>query len=456
VHHGQRVALLAWAHPGQLHRAHWRVVAPFALESLQSLRGMVDLLPERTPLWQRIEATARDHFRRAAIGEIRTPLLEITELFARGIGEATDVVGKEMYTFLDRGDRSCTLRPEGTASVVRAAIQHGLLAQGPQRLWYGGPMFRYERPQAGRQRQFHQIGVELLGVADAGSDAEAIAIAWDLLADLGVGGLELEINSLGTPDDRARYRTELVSWLEAHHDQLDPDSQHRISTNPLRVLDSKNPTTQALLAGAPTLADALAGESHARFARVRQALEALGIPFVLNPRLVRGLDYYGHTAFEITSNQLGAQATVCGGGRYDGLVEQLGGPPTAAVGWAIGLERLVLLLRQGEAVVEAPAPDLYVISRGELAAAQALVLTRLARQAGLAADRDASGSAFGKQFKRADRSGAPWAAVIGDSEAAADVVVLKDLRGEQPERQLPVLQLVALVKESLKAASRQP
>ena len=417
---------------------------------------MVDLLPERTPLWQRIEATARDHFRRAAIGEIRTPLLEITELFARGIGEATDVVGKEMYTFLDRGDRSCTLRPEGTASVVRAAIQHGLLAQGPQRLWYGGPMFRYERPQAGRQRQFHQIGVELLGVADAGSDAEAIAIAWDLLADLGVGGLELEINSLGTPDDRARYRTELVSWLEAHHDQLDPDSQHRISTNPLRVLDSKNPTTQALLAGAPTLADALAGESHARFARVRQALEALGIPFVLNPRLVRGLDYYGHTAFEITSNQLGAQATVCGGGRYDGLVEQLGGPPTAAVGWAIGLERLVLLLRQGEAVVEAPAPDLYVISRGKLAAAQALVLTRLARQAGLAADRDASGSAFGKQFKRADRSGAPWAAVIGDSEAAADVVVLKDLRGEQPERQLPVLQLVALVKESLKAASRQP
>ena len=456
MHQGQRVGLLAWANPGQLHRAHWRVVAPFALESLQSLRGMVDLLPERTPLWQRIEATARDHFRRAAIGEIRTPLLEITELFARGIGEATDVVGKEMYTFLDRGDRSCTLRPEGTASVVRAAIQHGLLAQGPQRLWYGGPMFRYERPQAGRQRQFHQIGVELLGVADAGSDAEAIAIAWDLLADLGVGGLELEINSLGTPDDRARYRTELVSWLEAHHDQLDPDSQHRISTNPLRVLDSKNPTTQALLAGAPTLADALAGESHARFARVRQALEALGIPFVLNPRLVRGLDYYGHTAFEITSNQLGAQATVCGGGRYDGLVEQLGGPPTAAVGWAIGLERLVLLLRQGEAVVEAPAPDLYVISRGELAAAQALVLTRLARQAGLAADRDASGSAFGKQFKRADRSGAPWAAVIGDSEAAADVVVLKDLRGEQPERQLPVLQLVALVKESLKAASRQP
>jgi len=407
---------------------------------------MVDLLPERTPLWQHLEATAREHFRRAAIAEIRTPLLEPTELFARGIGEATDVVGKEMYSFTDRGERSCTLRPEGTASVVRAAIQHGLFSQGPQRLWYGGPMFRYERPQAGRQRQFHQIGVELLGVADATSDAEAIAIAWDLLADLGVGGLELEINSLGTPEDRQRYRTELVSWLEAHHDELDPDSQNRISTNPLRVLDSKNPDTQALLAGAPTLADALAGESHERFSRVRQALEALGIPFVLNPRLVRGLDYYGHTAFEITSNQLGAQATVCGGGRYDGLVEQLGGPPTAAVGWAIGLERLVLLLSQGEAAVAGPAPDLYVISRGEAAEGQALVLTRLGRQAGLVVERDASGGAFGKQFKRADRSGAPWAAVIGDTEAADGVVVLKDLRGETTERRFTPDQLVELLK----------
>jgi histidyl-tRNA synthetase len=416
------------------------------LASLQSLRGMVDLLPERTLLWQRLEATARDHFRRAAIAEIRTPLLEVTELFARGIGEATDVVGKEMYTFLDRGERSCTLRPEGTASVVRAAIQHGLLSQGPQRLWYGGPMFRYERPQAGRQRQFHQIGLELLGVADATSDAEAIAIAWDLLADLGVGGLQLEINSLGTPEDRQRYRTELVSWLEAHHDQLDPDSQKRISTNPLRVLDSKNQGTQALLAGAPTLADALAGESHERFARVRQALEALEIPFVLNPRLVRGLDYYGHTAFEITSNQLGAQATVCGGGRYDGLVEQLGGPPTAAVGWAIGLERLVLLLSQGEGAVAGPAPDLYVISRGELAERQALVLTRQGRQVGLVVERDASGSAFGKQFKRADRSGALWAAVIGEAEAAEGLVILKDLRGDHPERRLSPDQLVELLK----------
>jgi len=407
---------------------------------------MVDLLPEHTPLWQQIEATAREHFRRAGVGEIRTPLLEVTELFARGIGEATDVVGKEMYTFLDRGERSCTLRPEGTASVVRAAIQHGLLNQGPQRLWYAGPMFRYERPQAGRQRQFHQIGVELLGTADAESDAEAIAVAWDLLAELGVGGLQLELNSLGTPEDRVRYRAELVAWLEAHREQLDPDSQQRIATNPLRVLDSKNPGTQELLAGAPTLADALAGESHERFARVRLALEALEIPFVLNPRLVRGLDYYSHTAFEITSNQLGAQATVCGGGRYDGLVQQLGGPPTPAVGWALGLERLVLLLSQaaaGEAAAGTPPPDLYVISRGEMAERQALLLTRRARQVGLIAERDSSGAAFGKQFKRADRSGAPWAAVIGDSEAAVGVVVLKDLRGDGPEQRLAPEQLLS-------------
>ncbi|MFM7269672.1 MAG: histidine--tRNA ligase [Cyanobium sp.] len=430
------------------------------MESLQSLPGLSDLLPEETPLWQRIEATARAHFRRAAIREIRTPLLEATELFKRGIGEATDVVGKEMYSFLDRGERSCTLRPEGTASVVRAAIQHGLLAQGPQRLWYGGPMFRYERPQKGRRRQFHQIGLELLGVADATSDAEVIAIAWDLLSDLGLGGLELEINSLGTLEDRARYRAELVAWLEAHRQRLDPDSQQRISTNPLRVLDSKHPDTQALLAGAPNLHDALSPESHERFAQVRLALEALAIPFRLNPRLVRGLDYYGHTAFEITSDQLGAQATVCGGGRYDGLVEQLAGPATPAVGWALGMERLVLLLSQQEpaadSTADAATPDLYVISRGALAERQALLLCRQARQAGLIAERDASGAAFAKQFKRADRSGAPWAAVIGDEEAAGGVAKLKDLRGEQSERRLPLGQLVALVGESRAAAARQP
>jgi len=406
------------------------------VDKLQSLRGMVDLLPQSTPLWQRIEATARSHFARAAIEEIRTPVLEATELFARGIGEATDVVGKEMYTFTDRGERSCTLRPEGTASVVRAAIQHGLLSQGPQRLWYGGPMFRYERPQAGRQRQFHQIGLEMLGFADPRSDVEAIAVGWDLLADLGVQGLALELNSLGSSDDRARYREQLVAWLSERADQLDPDSQDRLQRNPLRILDSKNPDTQALLTDAPTLAEALSPESRDRFARVTHGLTLLGIPFQLNPRLVRGLDYYSHTAFEITSTQLGAQATVCGGGRYDGLVEQLGGPPTAAIGWALGMERLAILLAQAGAA-PAAAPEVYVVSRGEQAEPLALQLARQLRQAGHAVDLDLTGAAFGKQFKRADRTGARWAVVIGDSEAEAGVVLLKDLRGAAGEASEP-------------------
>ena len=397
------------------------------LEKLQSLRGMVDLLPQQTALWQQIEATARRHFRRASIAEIRTPVLEATELFARGIGEATDVVGKEMYTFFDRGERSCTLRPEGTASVVRAAIQHGLLSQGPQRLWYSGPMFRYERPQAGRQRQFHQIGLEMLGFADPRSDVEAIAVAWDLLADLGVQGLALEINSLGSSQDRVRYREQLVAWLSERRDQLDADSQDRLQRNPLRILDSKHPETQGLLADAPTLAAALSDDSRERFARVTSGLELLGIPFTVNPRLVRGLDYYSHTAFEITSTQLGAQATVCGGGRYDGLVEQLGGPATAAVGWALGMERLVILLEQLQRDSE-PVPDLYVVSRGERAEPLALQLARQLRLAGRHVELDLSRSAFGKQFKRADRTGARWALVIGDSEAEAGVAILKDLR----------------------------
>ncbi len=431
---------------------------------------MVDLLPSQTPFWQRIEATARDHFRRAAVEEIRTPLLEVTELFSRGIGEATDVVGKEMYSFEDRGARSCTLRPEGTASVVRAAIQHGLVAQGPQRLWYGGPMFRYERPQAGRQRQFHQIGLEFLGHADPRSDVEAIAIAWDLLMDLGLGGLSLELNTLGTLDDRLRFRAELVDWLEAHRERLDPDSQQRITTNPLRVLDSKSPETQALLGGAPTLADALSGESHERFLRVRQGLEALAIPFELNPRLVRGLDYYGHTAFEITSSQLGAQATVCGGGRYDGLVEQLGGPPTPAVGWALGMERLVLLLSQArqagaQGAAAATSPDLYVVNRGERAEAYALELARRCRQrpgAPLAVQLDLSGAGFDKQLKRARRSGARWALLLGDEEAASGQVRLMSLRPEgrptgekqaasQPDRLLSASDFLSLGLDGLSA-----
>jgi histidyl-tRNA synthetase len=342
-----------------------------------------------------------------------------------------------MYTFFDRGDRSCTLRPEGTASVVRAAIQHGLLTQGPHRLWYAGPMFRYERPQAGRQRQFHQIGLEFLGAADARSDVEAITIAWDLLADCGLKGLVLELNSLGTAEDRALYRQQLVAYLEQHHQQLDPDSQERLARNPLRILDSKHPDTQALLADAPQLLSALAPTSRERFEQVQAGLAALSIPVRLNPRLVRGLDYYGHTAFEITSSQLGAQATVCGGGRYDGLVEQLGGPATPCMGWALGMERLVLLLSQADAMPPPEsAPDLYLVNRGDGAEAAALTLACLLRRTGLRVELDMSGAAFGKQFKRANRSGAPWAAVLGHGEFEQERVLLKPLRGQPLEERL--------------------
>lgn len=430
-----------------------------AVSQLQSLRGMVDLLPEQTRRWQAVEAVAREQFRRSGLAEIRTPVLEVTELFARGIGEGTDVVGKEMYTFFDRGERSCTLRPEGTASVVRAALQHGLLSQGSQKLWYAGPMFRYERPQAGRQRQFHQIGVEWLGVSSARSDVEVIALAWDLLAALGVRGLELQINSLGTPEDRQRYRAELVAWLEQRAEQLDPDSQQRLTTNPLRILDSKNQATQELLSTAPTLLDALCDESAARFEAVQGLLTALGIPYRVNTRLVRGLDYYGHTAFEISSDQLGAQATVCGGGRYDGLVQQLGGPATPAIGWALGMERLLLVLEaaanadpEGTAarLTATAPPEVYVVNRGEAAEAIALGLARQLRAAGVAVELDGSAAAFSKQFKRADRCGAPWALVLGDAEAAAGELRLKPLRvegaveqrlrwGSDPAADLPVL-----------------
>ena len=415
---------------------------------------MVDLLPGTLQRWQAVEAVAREHFLRSGFGEIRTPLLESTDLFCRGIGEGTDVVGKEMYSFSDRGDRSCTLRPEGTASVVRAAVQHGLLSQGTQKLWYSGPMFRYERPQAGRQRQFHQIGVEWLGAGSARSDVEVIALAWDLLAQLGVGGLELEINSLGTPEDRQAYRQALVAWLEQRMDQLDADSQARLTTNPLRILDSKNPETQALLEQAPTLADALSPDSRHRFAAVQEGLTALGIPYRLNPRLVRGLDYYGHTAFEITSDQLGAQATVCGGGRYDGLIGQLGGPATPAIGWALGMERLLLVLEaaaqadpQGPAarLVRPQAPDAYLVNRGDRAESAGLSLARALRQHGLMVELDSSGSAFGKQFKRADRSGARWALVLGDEEVERGEVRLKPLNQQSEESTVALSGIAAMV-----------
>jgi histidyl-tRNA synthetase len=424
------------------------------MTTIQGLRGTRDILPEESPLWQRVETVARDILQRAAYREIRPPLVEQTELFARGIGEATDVVGKEMYTFEDRGQRSITLRPEITAGIVRSLIEHKLTAQGGvQRLWAIGPAFRYERPQAGRQRQFHQLDVELFGSRDPRADAEVIAIANQILQALGLRSLTLDLNSVGDRDDRQRYRDALVAFLSPHKADLDGDSQDRLERNPLRILDSKDANTQAIVQDAPSLLDYLSEDSRRHFERVQQCLTDLGIAYQINPRLVRGLDYYTHTAFEIQSADLGAQATVCGGGRYDGLVAQLGGPETPAIGWAIGLERLTLLVKQLQ-TQDTPGTDLYVVSRGDAAETAALRLTHQLRLAGLAVDMDLSGSAFGKQFKRADRSGAAACLILGEDEAAQGTVQLKWLAtGEQSaQSQAALLENVADLAAQVQAA----
>ncbi len=392
---------------------------------------MVDLLPAHTQGWQKVESIALEHFRRAGLQEIRTPIIEQTELFSRVIGENTDVVGKEMYSFDDRGGRSCTLRPEGTASVARSIVQHGLLNNGPQRLWYRGPMFRYERPQAGRQRQFHQIGVEFVGLASVMSDAEVISIAWNFLKDVGLNDLTLEINSLGSNEDRNIFKEELKDWLNQRFDLLDEDSQKRINVNPLRILDSKNKSTRELLSDAPSLNDFLSNESKTRFDYLQELLVNLKIPYEINFNLVRGLDYYSHTAFEITSDHLGSQATVCGGGRYDGLISELGGPQTPSIGWAIGMERLIILA--GDKILQSKSPDVYVIHKGEKAEKLALEVTCQLRLSNLIIELDYSGSSFSKQFKRADKSRAKWALVIGEDEASKGQLLMKKLRDKQKD-----------------------
>jgi histidyl-tRNA synthetase len=399
--------------------------------AIKAIRGTRDILPEEVGYWQSVEAKAREIFARAAYQEIRPPIFEQTELFARGIGEATDVVGKEMYTFSDRGDRSLTLRPELTAGVVRAFIENKLAAQGGiQRLWYIGPAFRYERPQAGRQRQFHQIGVEVLGSADPRADVEAIAIATDLLQSLGLRSLKLDLNSVGQGEDRNAYRQALIDYLTPHKADLDPDSQDRLHRNPLRVLDSKDERTQEIVKDAPSIIDYLGDTSRRHFEQVQNLLSNLGIEYNINPRLVRGLDYYTHTAFEIQSDDLGAQATVCGGGRYDGLVGQLGGKETPAIGWALGIERLILLLQQRE-TAPIQAPDFYIVSKGEAAESQALLLAQKLRHVGFKVELDLSASGLSKQFKRADRSGAIACLTLGDAEAESQTVQLKWMQTRQ-------------------------
>ena len=393
------------------------------MDNFKNLRGTVDLLPDQLIKWQNVEKIIIEQLSRASVKEIRTPILEMTELFIRGIGEATDVVSKEMYTFLDRGERSCTLRPEGTASVARALIQNGISNKPPQKLWYMGPMFRYERPQAGRQRQFHQLGVEFIGYESERSDIEIIALAWDILDKLGIKELNLEINTLGDQDDRSNYQKSFLKWLEINKDSLDLDSQRRVDKNPLRILDSKNDQTKRILENAPRLVDFLSEQSLERYLTIKKQLELLKIPYVENFNLVRGLDYYSHTAFEITSGSLGSQSTVCGGGRYNDLISQMGGPVTPAIGFAIGLERLILLA--GKDLEKSRETDIFIVNKGLNAESLAMNLSRKLRIYDLLVELDLSGNSFSKQFKKANKLKAKSIIVIGDDEALKKEFVIR-------------------------------
>ncbi|MEW3665114.1 histidine--tRNA ligase [Pseudomonas aeruginosa] len=411
-------------------------------KSLQAIRGMNDILPEQTPAWRYLERTFAGLLDGYGYSEIRLPILEFTELFARGIGEGTDVVDKEMYTFLDRNGESLTMRPEGTAGCVRAVLEHGLSGGGQvQKLWYTGPMFRYEKPQKGRYRQFHQIGVEVFNLPGPDIDAELIILTWRLWQKLGMAdAVTLQLNTLGSSEACARYREALVAYLQERFEQLDEDSQRRMTTNPLRILDSKVESTQTLLVGAPTLHDYLDEESIAHFEGLKARLDAVGLRYEINQKLVRGLDYYCRTAFEWVTDKLGAQGTVCGGGRYDGLVSQFGGKPTPGVGFAMGVERLVLLLETlGVIPAELNRPaDLYVCAFGEPAELAALTLAEQLRSAipGIRLLVNAGAGSFKSQFKKADKSGARFALILGEDEVANRVVGFKPLRDEGEQQSI--------------------
>ena len=400
-------------------------------KNIQAVRGMNDILPGETPRWQAVEAVFRRLMAAYGYGEIRLPIVEKTELFKRSIGEVTDIVEKEMYTFEDRNGDSLTLRPEGTAGCVRAGIQHGLLHNQVQRLWYLGPMFRHERPQKGRYRQFHQLGVEVFGLPGPDIDAELILMTARLWRELGMDHeVHLEINSLGSSEARRAYRDRLVAYLEAHEAELDEDSRRRLHINPLRVLDSKNPAMQDLIEAAPKLMDHLDAESREHFEALCARLDAAGIAYRVNPRLVRGLDYYTRTVFEWVTDRLGAQGTVCAGGRYDGLVAQLGGRPTPAVGFALGLERLVALLEARE-LPDTTTPHAYLLLAGEAAEQAGPLLAEKLRDAlpQLRLLVHAGGGSFKSQMKKADRSGARLALILGEDEMLAGNIAIKDLRG---------------------------
>ncbi|MEF8718680.1 MAG: histidine--tRNA ligase [Candidatus Accumulibacter necessarius] len=405
---------------------------------IQSVRGMNDILPDEAEFWERFEEIIRSWLKSYAYRPIRLPIVEPTPLFKRAIGEVTDIVEKEMYSFIDSlNGEPLTLRPEGTAGCVRAVIQHNLIAQQPQRLYYTGQMFRHERPQKGRYRQFYQVGVEALGFPGPDIDAEQILMGARLWDDLGLDGIALQLNTLGQPGERARHRAELISYFEQHSELLDDDGRRRLHSNPLRILDSKNSALQEVILGAPQLIDQLGAESLAHFEGVQQVLRDAGQPFAINPRLVRGLDYYNLTVFEWVSDRLGAQGTVCAGGRYDGLVQQLGGKPAPACGFAMGVERLIALMREAGGEVGAEPVDVYVVHQGQAASRLAARVAEGLRDQGIDVLFHCGGGSFKSQMKKADASGASFAVIIGDDEANAGEVTLKPLRlaGEQPNEQ---------------------
>ena len=420
---------------------------------LSAPRGTTDILPPESAEWIRLEGNAREIAERFGYGEIRTPTFESTELFVRGVGETTDIVEKEMYTFIDKGNRSMTLRPELTAGVVRAILEHNLLAQGPQRLFYIGPFFRYERPQAGRYRQANQFGVECFGVAGAEADVEVIAIAADLIARYRIE-VVLQINSVGDTACRSAYRQALIDHFRPHLDRLSGDSARRLERNPLRILDSKAEKDSELIASAPTFIDLLCEPCREHFAAVRRYLEAAGIPYIVAPRLVRGLDYYTRTVFEFTSSALGAQSTVCGGGRYDDLVEQLGGPPTPGVGFGLGLERFLITARAVAGEHDRARSGAQAIALGEAARLRLFPIVGALRTLGTQPTfADWQDRKLTAHFKAADRNRARWALILGDEELAAGQIVVRDLLARQ-DRRLPLPALPAEVAKLLVEAMR--
>ncbi|HTB67712.1 MAG TPA: histidine--tRNA ligase [Steroidobacteraceae bacterium] len=426
-------------------------------EQIQPIRGMNDVLPAQCVLWQHLEDTVRELLTAYGYEEIRVPVVEHTQLFKRAIGEFTDVVEKEMYSFTDQGGESLTLRPEATAGVVRAMISNGLLRGARHKLWCMGPMFRHEKPQKGRYRQFYQVDVEAVGFAGPDVDAELIALTARLWRRLGLTRVKLQINSLGTVESRRLYREQLVEYFTAHHEQLDEDSRRRLQGNPLRILDTKNPDLQQLVAAAPLLTDYLDADSQAHFAALQASLTAMGVAFTVNPRLVRGLDYYSRTVFEWITDALGAQDAVCSGGRYDGLIAQLGGDATPAIGFAMGVERVVELLGQLPSQPQPAAADVYVVLNGEQAATAGLRIVESLRDA-LPQRRfelNLGGGNFKAQFRRADRSRAALALIIGADELARGVVGLKPLRLEAGQSECPIAELPVRIEATLRASDMQ-